>query len=438
MRLKKMAVIFSMTFLMIFNPVAAIKSYAVLPVAIPVVIDIFAKVILALGATGLVVETVKNNENQEELAKLEAQMLEKLSEDEKEIIDKGITASVDGDLMISKPAYNVVRRFSNSYITDKIGSNIKMFNSSFYKKVIPGSMLKDSWTQVIEVVDLKRDYNVDSITLKHAFKVNVKCNIPGTTEFEPYYFPSYVVNIQKLCIGGDIVNNYFLLAMREALLTGSGDYYTSHEFYNYDITKSQWANLTKSNFSIEVTPTEEFLDVVGFMRGSISHTQVKALPADGVIADDAAIVVPGIIGDEFIAEDEDGKAYVTDIPLDSLLNRLEGAIEDIDVRSASATSDLTATDVLNKLAPSDVTITDWTNKFPFCIPFDFARAFESLASPRVTPYWEIPFKIETFGIDEVIIVDFTMFNEIAKLCRYLTSVGFTIFLIMKTKDLIQN
>lgn len=76
------------------------------------------------------------------------------------------------------------------------------------------------------------------------------------------------------------------------------------------------------------------------------------------------------------------------------------------------------------------------NKFPFCIPFDIMRAFETLRAPAVVPHWEIPFNIPSVGISETIVIDFGQFSKIASIVRWFLSMIFVLGLMLVTRKLI--
>lgn len=78
------------------------------------------------------------------------------------------------------------------------------------------------------------------------------------------------------------------------------------------------------------------------------------------------------------------------------------------------------------------------SKFPFCIPFDLVNCIKSLVATPEAPRWVFPIKVERWNIDEEIVLDFEMFENVAKVCRTLETFGFTFFLIIKTRDLIRG
>lgn len=83
---------------------------------------------------------------------------------------------------------------------------------------------------------------------------------------------------------------------------------------------------------------------------------------------------------------------------------------------------------------------DLKELFPFCIPFDLIHALKILSADPETPYFEVPVKIHSFGIDVdyTFVLDFEQFNMIAKVLRTVETLGFIVLLIWVTRDLIKG
>lgn len=82
---------------------------------------------------------------------------------------------------------------------------------------------------------------------------------------------------------------------------------------------------------------------------------------------------------------------------------------------------------------------DLMDYFPFCIPSDLVAAFkvfEVSDDYRQAPYIDWNLKIERFGIDEHIVLDFSTFDSAAALFRILVFISFCISLAVLTKTLI--
>jgi hypothetical protein len=70
------------------------------------------------------------------------------------------------------------------------------------------------------------------------------------------------------------------------------------------------------------------------------------------------------------------------------------------------------------------------DKFPFSLPWDLVNSINCLvASPQV-PRWEVPIK------DEVIVIDFSQFEPLAKIVRFFVTITFVVSLIILTRRLL--
>lgn len=80
---------------------------------------------------------------------------------------------------------------------------------------------------------------------------------------------------------------------------------------------------------------------------------------------------------------------------------------------------------------------DLSEKFPFCLPFDLIDMFKRLRADPETPHFEIPIKVPALNYDNVLVIDLSRFDGIAKLLRTLLSISFIITLIVGTRNLIK-
>ncbi len=82
---------------------------------------------------------------------------------------------------------------------------------------------------------------------------------------------------------------------------------------------------------------------------------------------------------------------------------------------------------------------DITGKFPFCIPFDLIRGFKVLIVPPEAPYLKqnIGTTVKGYYIGGVLELDFSMFDKVAFLSRWLFTIGFCYFLLLSTRKLIK-
>ena len=81
------------------------------------------------------------------------------------------------------------------------------------------------------------------------------------------------------------------------------------------------------------------------------------------------------------------------------------------------------------------------NKFPFCIPFDVYNLISNfVAEPEAPQFHWLVLPANSFGMSNeafYIDLDFTPYNFLVQLMRFFIAVGFVIFLMVKTKDLMQ-
>lgn len=67
--------------------------------------------------------------------------------------------------------------------------------------------------------------------------------------------------------------------------------------------------------------------------------------------------------------------------------------------------------------------------FPFSIPWDIAALVGALAREPETPHFEIPLKLEKYGIDEKIVIDLTDFEYVSKISRAFMSLIWAMYLM---------
>ena len=85
-------------------------------------------------------------------------------------------------------------------------------------------------------------------------------------------------------------------------------------------------------------------------------------------------------------------------------------------------------------APVELLIT----KFPFSIPWDMLIILEFFAEAPDVPYFEIPFVLESYGIDYTVVVDLSKFEPLSKLSRILLTILYIIGLMKVTTKIIQK
>lgn len=83
-----------------------------------------------------------------------------------------------------------------------------------------------------------------------------------------------------------------------------------------------------------------------------------------------------------------------------------------------------------------------TSRFPFSIPWDVARGIGLLAAPAEAPYWEVDFlapisyRVGGWEGSTTVVLDFSEFEIIGRLCRWTSTIGFCLMLAAGTKRLI--
>lgn len=89
----------------------------------------------------------------------------------------------------------------------------------------------------------------------------------------------------------------------------------------------------------------------------------------------------------------------------------------------------------------DVVIGDYAidlrKLFPFCIPFDFIALLRVLDAEPEAPRFEVPFVVPSVGIDEMYVIDLSMFDDVMEVIRLFELVGFVIGLMLLTGKVIK-
>lgn len=75
--------------------------------------------------------------------------------------------------------------------------------------------------------------------------------------------------------------------------------------------------------------------------------------------------------------------------------------------------------------------------FPFCIPFDFIALLNVLDAEPTAPRFEFPVAIPALGYQETVIIDMSMFNDVAEIIRICETISFILFLMFSTSKVIR-
>lgn len=90
---------------------------------------------------------------------------------------------------------------------------------------------------------------------------------------------------------------------------------------------------------------------------------------------------------------------------------------------------------------TDIDMNDYkvnlTSVFPFCIPFDFITLLEVLDAEPVAPCFEFPVVIPALDYQETVIIDMSIFDEVAEIIRLCETISFIIFLMFATSKVIR-
>lgn len=76
--------------------------------------------------------------------------------------------------------------------------------------------------------------------------------------------------------------------------------------------------------------------------------------------------------------------------------------------------------------------------FPFCLPFDLIKNLHLLSAPPQAPHFDIDFKKAGLAGGDIVSIDFSQFELLAKIIRFFLTLGFIYFLIIKTRDMIRG
>lgn len=74
-------------------------------------------------------------------------------------------------------------------------------------------------------------------------------------------------------------------------------------------------------------------------------------------------------------------------------------------------------------------------KFPFCLPWDLYNLFAVLAADPEAPKFVIPYKNNMLNIEEEYVLDFSKYEDAAKIIRFFTGAAFVLALILISRKL---
>ena len=151
----------------------------------------------------------------------------------------------------------------------------------------------------------------------------------------------------------------------------------------------------------------------------------------GVTADDGTVTIPLI-----------NTGSKTDIDVDNRTQTQEKTVgaevaTEADKAASEAANEGHDTSTPKPGALPDIKVPSAiTKKFPFSLPWDFARVLGAFyPTERKAPYFEIPIVNERLGIHEKIVIDLSQFDGLAEIARWFEFLGYALALILLTRKL---
>lgn len=203
-------------------------------------------------------------------------------------------------------------------------------------------------------------------------------------------------------------------------ITSTGDYYQNGALYPLDIDISDLS----SSVALDGVLTDGYDDFADAVSGDLDA------------ADDDDVLVVGL-GDfaDFVNPSDLVDAILDKIAAQELNPTYEGVRED----QESAEEETEGEKPFSPTVPEGwVTVSGLQDFFPFCIPWDLYNVIALLNVPPEAPVidWNMSFagRFEEHNIH----MDFSAWEPAARIFRVLLVIGFLIFLILKTRDLVRG
>lgn len=197
-------------------------------------------------------------------------------------------------------------------------------------------------------------------------------------------------------------------------------------WYNI-VTGKLWIDGVASSYPLSVESIPLTMTGTEALTVPISETKeitIPEMPLTDVDTDAGVVTIP-VVG---TLTAEDVLTGATDVPIDPPIVGDKTMVGDVALEDvATAQGDLGAI---------------FIQKFPFCIPWDLAKAVGLLAAPPKTPYWEVDFMAPISGRvggwrgDTSITIDMADYEIIGTVCRWTSTIMFCFALIGATKRLI--
>lgn len=219
----------------------------------------------------------------------------------------------------------------------------------------------------------------------------------------------------------------------------------------------------KAPFSVSVNVTQDDVDAGAYLELGICGS-CSFIPRDaGTISFSSATVLsssvpltaekPAEVHYPDVAEDGSEVYEVTyqGVTATDIEGIIQGAVDQILAGTASIAGEVTqAQDVpADPEVPPELDGLDLpalgaalTSRFPFSIPWDVARGISLLAAPAEAPYWEVDFlapisyRVGGWEGSTTVVLDFSEFEILGQLSRWMSTIGFCLMLAASTKRLI--
>lgn len=186
-------------------------------------------------------------------------------------------------------------------------------------------------------------------------------------------------------------------------------------------------NYDVSTISVEGSLNEGYQDYQDALNGVLDDAGTFE---DGVVVTGVG-TYEGVLTGENLIEN-----VLADVAVNEYTATLEGAYED---QEAAEKEHEGSAAVPSITVPEGwVTINGLEDFFPFCIPFDLYAIIEQLNVPPTTPKFTYTISFGGLFQDEEIDIDLTPFDTVAQIFRIMMAIGFVVFLIIKTRDLIRG
>lgn len=207
------------------------------------------------------------------------------------------------------------------------------------------------------------------------------------------------------------------------------------------LTKNQVKNREKEGLPVSVIPTFPVNDTTTGPELGITLNPSLDVDDDTPVYNPAypSVINPGnetisITANDDIFPSQANPGETTVFPTEA-----ESAI----VKTGEIVSDI-AKDIVTPLTPDDISKGGnrmklpalLLQKFPFCIPYDLYNAFGVLLAEPEAPVFTVPFKSSSFGIDTSFTIDFSRYENAAKIVRWFLCVSWTVGLILLTRKVI--